>query len=74
MQVDLGVEWDEVSAANKSEEYRSQQLNYMGLSFETISAFGPNGAIIHYTPDESTNALIDASSLYLLDSGAQFLG
>ncbi|KAK4322354.1 hypothetical protein Pmani_006911 [Petrolisthes manimaculis] len=68
-----GMVWDELSASNKSEEFRAQQLDFVSLSFATISAFGPNGAIIHYEAEESTNALIDTTSLYLIDSGAQFL-
>uniref|UniRef100_A0AAY4DWU0 Xaa-Pro aminopeptidase 1 n=1 Tax=Denticeps clupeoides TaxID=299321 RepID=A0AAY4DWU0_9TELE len=38
----------EISAADKAEEYRSQQKDFVGLSFPTISSVGPNGAIIHY--------------------------
>jgi hypothetical protein len=29
-----------------------------GLSFTTIAAYGSNGAIIHYTPTQDTNAVI----------------
>uniref|UniRef100_A0AAR2LJR3 X-prolyl aminopeptidase (aminopeptidase P) 1, soluble n=1 Tax=Pygocentrus nattereri TaxID=42514 RepID=A0AAR2LJR3_PYGNA len=38
----------EISAADKAEELRSQQKDFVGLSFPTISSVGPNGAIIHY--------------------------
>uniref|UniRef100_A0A8D3CSF0 Xaa-Pro aminopeptidase 1 n=1 Tax=Scophthalmus maximus TaxID=52904 RepID=A0A8D3CSF0_SCOMX len=38
----------EISAADKAEEFRSQQKDFVGLSFPTISSVGPNGAIIHY--------------------------
>lgn len=31
----------------------------MGLSFDTISSIGPNGAIIHYKPEENTAKLLD---------------
>ncbi|XP_063859431.1 xaa-Pro aminopeptidase 1-like isoform X2 [Scylla paramamosain] len=72
-EVTMGVYWDELSAATKSEEFRRQQQNYVQLSFATISAFGPNGAIIHYQPSSETNIPLDTSSLYLIDSGAQFL-
>uniref|UniRef100_A0A9J8A5Q3 Xaa-Pro aminopeptidase 1 n=1 Tax=Cyprinus carpio carpio TaxID=630221 RepID=A0A9J8A5Q3_CYPCA len=38
----------EISVADKAEELRSQQKDFVGLSFPTISSVGPNGAIIHY--------------------------
>uniref|UniRef100_A0A6Q2YE10 Xaa-Pro aminopeptidase 1 n=1 Tax=Esox lucius TaxID=8010 RepID=A0A6Q2YE10_ESOLU len=38
----------EISAADKAEELRSQQKDFVGLSFPSISSVGPNGAIIHY--------------------------
>ncbi|KAL7990621.1 hypothetical protein Chor_014051 [Crotalus horridus] len=38
----------EIIAADKAEEFRSQQENFVDLSFATISSTGPNGAIIHY--------------------------
>uniref|UniRef100_A0A674PLV7 Xaa-Pro aminopeptidase 1 n=1 Tax=Takifugu rubripes TaxID=31033 RepID=A0A674PLV7_TAKRU len=39
----------EISAADKAEELRSQQKDFVGLSFPTISGVGPNGAVIHYS-------------------------
>ena len=50
----------------------SEQAHFVGLSFETISGFGSNGAIIHYKPDPSSAAKIDKSNMYLLDSGGQY--
>lgn len=46
----------------------------MGNSFTTISAFGANGAVIHYQPKRETNLQITNQSLYLLDSGGQYKG
>jgi len=45
----------------------------MGLSFDTISGSGPNGAIIHYKPDPETCAQVTADKMYLLDSGGQYM-
>lgn len=45
----------------------------MGPSFETISASGPNGAVIHYKPATETNRTLCKEEMFLLDSGAQFL-
>lgn len=46
---------------------------FKGLSFETISSTGPNGAIIHYQPHPDTCPPIELDAIYLCDSGAQFL-
>eukprot|EP00732_Lithocolla_globosa_P003343 Lithocolla_globosa_v1_NODE_2639_length_1924_cov_24.632424.p1 type:complete len:601 gc:universal NODE_2639_length_1924_cov_24.632424:40-1842(+) len=62
----------EVEAAEKAEFFRKKQPLYVGLSFETISASGPNAAIVHYAPDEKTCGVITKKQLFLLDSGAQY--
>ncbi|TRY97835.1 hypothetical protein DNTS_014967 [Danionella cerebrum] len=62
----------EISAADKAEELRSQQKDFVGLSFPTISSVGPNGAIIHYSPLPETNRTLSLTELYLIDSGAQY--
>jgi len=56
--VENGNKVDEISAATKAEEFRSKQKDFVNLSFPTISASGPHGAIIHYHPAESTCAPI----------------
>lgn len=64
---------DEVDAANKLEEIRSKHDLFVGLSFDTISSTGPNGAVIHYKPEKGNCSIIDPNAIYLCDSGAQFL-
>lgn len=64
---------NEIEADKKLFEFRSQEENFVGLSFDTISASGANGAIIHYKPTKEFCATIDPSKIYLNDSGAQFL-
>uniref|UniRef100_A0A4W5REU9 Xaa-Pro aminopeptidase 1 n=1 Tax=Hucho hucho TaxID=62062 RepID=A0A4W5REU9_9TELE len=63
----------EISAADKAEELRSQQKDFVGLSFPSISSVGPNGAIIHYRPLPETNRTLSLKEIYLLDSGAQYI-
>ncbi|XP_055524456.1 xaa-Pro aminopeptidase ApepP [Wyeomyia smithii] len=63
---------DEISGADQLEKFRSKQENYMGLSFTTISASGPNGSVIHYHPLPETNRPISTKEMYLCDSGAQY--
>ncbi|KAJ1342840.1 hypothetical protein BSLG_002499, partial [Batrachochytrium salamandrivorans] len=63
----------EADGADVLEKFRSELPNFVGLSFDTISSTGPNGAIIHYKPEHGSCANIDVNQLYLCDSGAQFL-
>ncbi|KAL8477209.1 hypothetical protein ACS0TY_029486 [Phlomoides rotata] len=63
----------EVSVSDKLEEFRASKEHFRGLSFPTISSVGPNGAIIHYSPEAETCAELDPNSMYLCDSGAQYL-
>lgn len=63
---------DEIKAAEKLMEFRKASKIFVGNSFETISAYGSNAAIIHYKPTKKTSKLIKKDSLYLLDSGAQY--
>jgi len=63
----------ESQGADKLEEFRSELDLFRGLSFTTISSTGPNGAIIHYSPDSQDCAVIKKDQMYLCDSGAQFL-
>ncbi|KAL2132661.1 hypothetical protein VTI74DRAFT_3531 [Chaetomium olivicolor] len=64
---------DEVEAADKLEEFRGKQKDFVGLSFDTISSTGPNAAVIHYKPEKGACATIDPKAIYLCDSGAQYL-
>jgi Xaa-Pro aminopeptidase len=63
----------EAAAADKLEGFRSKLDKFMGLSFDTISSTGPNGAIIHYKPEHGTCANIAVNQMYLCDSGGQYL-
>jgi Xaa-Pro aminopeptidase len=55
-----------------AEEY-AKEAGFSDLSFNTIAAYGANGAIVHYgTPDAKTWLL--PGGLLLLDSGIQVLG
>ncbi|WP_119344514.1 aminopeptidase P family protein [Facilibium subflavum] len=64
---------DEIKAQEKLEQFRQKQKHFKGPSFDTISGFGSNGAVIHYRATTKTNKKIDDRSLYLLDSGGQYL-
>ncbi len=62
----------ELSASAKLENFRQQQQGFLDLSFETISAYGSNGAIIHYSATEATNRTLEPKGFYLVDSGGQY--
>ncbi|CRG94739.1 aminopeptidase P, putative [Plasmodium gallinaceum] len=62
----------EISLKNKIDYFRSTKKNFLFPSFATISAIGPNAAIIHYESTESSNTKI-SPNIYLLDSGGQYL-
>ena len=64
---------DEVAVADKLENLRSEIQHYKGLSFETISSSGPNGAVIHYAPTRGNCRKLSKSEMYLCDSGGQYL-
>lgn len=38
-----------------------------------VTGSGANGAIIHYKPEPGSCSIVDAKSLFLLDSGAQYI-
>ncbi|XP_047476476.1 xaa-Pro aminopeptidase 1-like [Penaeus chinensis] len=64
--------WTEISAATELQSYRAAQQDFMGLSFASISAYGSNGAVIHYEPTDATDKALGTGSLFLLDSGGQY--
>ncbi len=63
----------EREAAARLEAERRQDPLYRGPSFETISAAGPNAALPHYRVTDASNRAIEPGSLYLVDSGGQYL-
>ena len=67
-EIEEGNDWTELSAAELLSDYRSKQEHSKGISFHPISAFGSNGAIIHYTPTALTNKKIYNDSLFMSKS------
>ena len=63
----------ELSAASMLYEFRKKDPKFRGLSFETISGSGPNGAIVHYRVTPETDRSLSDGDVYLVDSGAQYL-
>ena len=63
----------EREAAARIDGERARDPLHRGPSFETISAAGPNAALPHYRITDESNRVIDRDSLYLVDSGGQYL-
>ena len=63
----------EITAAAKLESLRRKGKYYRGPSFPTISGSGENGAIIHYRATKNSDKELKLNSLYLVDSGGQYL-
>ncbi|SFA93487.1 aminopeptidase P family protein [Clostridium frigidicarnis] len=62
----------EIEVSDKLEEFRRQGDNFVDLSFGTISAYKANASMPHYSATPENQATIEAKSLYLVDSGAQY--
>ena len=63
----------EISAAEKLYELRAQQEHFMGESFAPILAYGPHGAIVHYSATPQTDVPLEPHGLLLADTGAHYL-
>ena len=64
---------DEVAAVRKLESFREATGQLKDLSFDTIAGAASNGAIVHYRPTQRLNKRAEPGSLFLIDSGAQYL-
>ena len=67
------IPMDEVSVAEKIDGLRAQQEGFIELSFPTISAYGINGAIIHYGAQKETCAVLKPEGMLMIDSGGHYI-
>jgi Xaa-Pro aminopeptidase len=63
----------EIDICKKLEAFRIETGALQDLSFDSISGAGPNGAMCHYRVTSESNRLLDQDSLFLIDSGGQYL-
>ncbi len=63
---------DEAVLAERLLGYRREVEDYHALSFDTISAAGPNAALCHYNHLNAGAAPLVMDSVYLVDSGGQY--
>ena len=64
----------EMSLSDRLEEYRREIPEFRDLSFNTISAYGANAAMMHYAPSDAREVEVKAEHMLLVDSGAQYYG
>jgi Xaa-Pro aminopeptidase len=64
---------DELQAMERLYEIRRRGEHFRDLSFTTIAGAGPNGAVVHYRATPATNRRLEPGTLFLIDSGAQYL-
>lgn len=62
----------ELSAAAKLDSLRYATSGNLGLSFTTISAYGPHAALPHYAPTEESDLTVEPHGFLLVDSGGQY--
>jgi Xaa-Pro aminopeptidase len=63
----------EIDTVMKLEAFREELGNLNDLSFPSISGAGPNGALPHYRVSTASNRKLARGSLFLIDSGGQYL-
>jgi len=62
----------EIDAVAALETFRRETGRLKDISFPTIAASGPNGAIVHYRVNLKSNRKLRLNELFLIDSGAQY--
>lgn len=71
-QVTSGCRVTESDASDKLHELRAAMPDFLDESFETISAYGANSALPHYSTVRGKDAVLEPHGLYLNDSGAHY--
>lgn len=63
----------EMSAAEKLADFRAESENFVDLSFNSISAYMANAAMMHYAPSHENETEMKPEGFYLIDSGGNYL-
>ncbi|WP_289103408.1 aminopeptidase P family protein [uncultured Fusobacterium sp.] len=66
-------EMTEMSVAEKLESFRKEWTDYIEPSFNTISAYEANAAMMHYSANKDSNSQLAPRNLLLVDSGGQYI-
>ncbi len=65
-------ELDELNTEAKLHSLRAESKYFIEDSFATISAYGPNGAMMHYSANPESFSRLEPRGFYLIDSGGQY--
>ncbi|MCR2043933.1 aminopeptidase P family protein [Anaerosalibacter massiliensis] len=63
----------EISVADKLEEFRSEQEDFVEPSFATIAAYKDHAPMMHYSATEDSDYTLEKEGMLLIDSGGQYL-
>lgn len=63
----------EISASDYLKQCRQEQELFLDVSFDTISAYGANAAMMHYMATPQTDATLKPEGFLLVDSGGHYL-
>ena len=70
--LEKGEKITELDCSDKLLSFRQEQELFIEPSFGSISAYGENDALPHYSPSEDNPVYLEKKGLYLLDSGGQY--
>ena len=66
------IEISELGASKKLEDLRREQEGFIEPSFGTIAGYRDHAAMMHYSATKESDAKLEASDLFLIDSGGQY--
>ncbi|MCR5741959.1 MAG: aminopeptidase P family protein, partial [Gammaproteobacteria bacterium] len=69
-----GEHIDEYQQAEYALKFRSMSDKFYEVSFDSISSWNENGAVIHYEPTKESSKTVEGTGFFLLDSGGQYMG
>lgn len=70
--LEKGEKITELDCSDKLLSFRQEQDLFIEPSFGSISAYGENAALPHYSPSKDNPVYLEKKGLYLLDSGGQY--
>lgn len=62
----------EISASEKLHGFRSEQENFVNVSFDTIAGYKDHAAMMHYKANKDTDYKLEKEGFLLVDSGGQY--
>ena len=65
-------DFGELEAVQLLRSKREAREGFRDDSFDSISGYGPNGAIVHYRVSPESSLRLKAEGLFLIDSGGQY--